>query len=75
MFVYDPVVLGSVQPLRADVRIVSATNQNLLELVRKRQFREDLYYRLNVVKLELPPLRDRMEDIPLLARMSHQSFR
>ena len=61
---YEP--LGSVQPVRADVRIISATNQNLLELVRKRQFREDLFYRLNVVKLEIPPLRERMEDIPLL---------
>jgi transcriptional regulator with PAS, ATPase and Fis domain len=62
--VYEP--LGSVQPVKADVRIIAATNKNLLELVGNGQFREDLYYRINVVKLEIPPLRDRMEDIPLL---------
>jgi PAS domain S-box-containing protein len=62
--VYEP--LGGVQPVTADVRIIAATNKNLLELVRKGLFREDLYYRINVLKLEVPPLRDRLEDIPLL---------
>jgi len=62
--VYEP--LGSVQPVKANVRVITATNKNLLELVGKREFREDLYYRINVVKIEIPPLRDRMEDIPLL---------
>jgi DNA-binding NtrC family response regulator len=60
--------IGGVQPIKVDVRIVAATNQNLDELVRKGQFREDLYYRINVIALYLPPLRERGEDIPLLAK-------
>jgi DNA-binding NtrC family response regulator len=58
--------LGAVQSLQVDVRIIAATNIDLLELVRRGEFREDLFYRLNVISLNLPPLRDRPEDIPLL---------
>lgn len=60
--------IGGVQPIKVDVRIIAATNKNLEELVRKNQFREDLYYRINVIALYLPPLRERGEDIPLLAK-------
>ena len=59
--------LGGTQELQVDVRIVAATNVNLQEAVREGRFREDLFYRLNVIYLELPPLRSRREDIPLLA--------
>ncbi|WP_457601030.1 sigma 54-interacting transcriptional regulator [Hydrogenivirga sp.] len=58
--------IGDVKPRRVDVRIIAATNRNLRKLVREEKFREDLYYRLNVVSIELPPLRERKEDIPLL---------
>jgi len=62
--VYEP--LGSVSPLQADVRIIAATNSHLQDLVEKGSFRRDLFYRINVVRIELPPLRERMEDVPLL---------
>lgn len=58
--------LGSSQTTRVDVRIVAATNQNLEQMVSERRFRMDLYYRLNVFPIELPPLRERADDIPLL---------
>ncbi len=58
--------LGSRKTTKVDVRIISATNQNLGQLVREKRFREDLFYRLNVMRLELPPLKDRQGDIPLL---------
>ncbi|MDE1942884.1 MAG: sigma 54-interacting transcriptional regulator [Betaproteobacteria bacterium] len=59
--------VGSSQSMPVDVRILSSTHQNLETAIAEEQFREDLYYRLNVVELTLPPLRDRREDIPLLA--------
>jgi two-component system, NtrC family, response regulator len=59
--------VGSTQPTEADVRVISATNRHLQAEVDEGQFREDLYYRLNVFTIELPPLRDRKKDIPMLA--------
>ncbi|HXG02576.1 MAG TPA: sigma-54 dependent transcriptional regulator [Candidatus Binatia bacterium] len=58
--------VGGMRPVPVDVRVVAATNVNLRQAVRQRTFREDLFYRLNVVHIEVPPLRDRRDDIPLL---------
>jgi len=58
--------LGGTQTVKVDVRIICATHRNLEELIKERKFREDLYYRINVFPINLPPLRDRKEDIPLL---------
>jgi len=58
--------VGGTETLKVDVRILAATNQDLGEMMRKGQFRQDLYYRLNVIPLEVPPLRERKDDIPLL---------
>jgi DNA-binding NtrC family response regulator len=60
--------VGGNQTLRADVRLIAATNKNLGQLVREGKFRDDLYFRLNVVRIVMPPLRERKEDIPILVR-------
>jgi PAS domain S-box-containing protein len=69
---YEP--LGSTSPRKTDVRIVAATNKDLSKLVSEGKFRDDLYYRLNVVKIDLPPLSQRREDIPLLIDAFIQKF-
>jgi DNA-binding NtrC family response regulator len=66
--------VGGAQTIEVDVRVIAATNRNLLRLAKEGKFREDLYYRLNVVKIDLPPLHERPEDIPLLAAHFAQKF-
>ena len=69
---YEP--LGAIRSETADARVILATHRDLAELVRNGAFREDLYYRVNVVRVELPPLRRRQEDLPLLARQFIERF-
>jgi two-component system response regulator PilR (NtrC family) len=66
--------VGGTSDLAVDVRILSATNRNLVEEVAAGRFREDLYYRLNVIQIQMPPLRDRREDIPLLVNHFVEKF-
>jgi Nif-specific regulatory protein len=66
--------VGGTRPIRVDIRLIAATNRNVEEAIKSGAFRQDLYYRLNVVSVNLPPLRDRREDIPLLATYFVQKY-
>ncbi len=76
--VYEP--LGSTKSVEADVRIIAATNRNLDKLMESGDFRQDLYYRLNVIRIKVPPLRERLEDVPLIidhfiSRFNHLKYK
>jgi DNA-binding NtrC family response regulator len=66
--------IGGIKTIQVDIRVIAATNRNLEELVRRNQFREDLYYRLNVIPIQVPPLRERVSDLPLLAQHFLEGF-
>ena len=66
--------VGATQPIRVDVRVIGATNRDLSSAIKEGRFREDLYYRLNVIPISLPPLRERKEDIPVLAQFFLRRF-
>ena len=66
--------VGENKPIKVDVRIIAATNQDLLTAIAEKRFRQDLYYRLNVARFELPPLRERKEDIPLLVQFFLEKY-
>jgi two-component system response regulator PilR (NtrC family) len=67
--------VGGTEELVADIRVVAATNQDLTKMVAESRFREDLYYRINVIPIQLPPLRERREDIPLIAQHFLEKYR
>ncbi|MCK4352277.1 sigma 54-interacting transcriptional regulator [candidate division WOR-3 bacterium] len=67
--------IGGTKTVKADVRIIAATNRDLKQLIKDRKFRQDLYYRLNVVSISLPPLREKRDDIPILVKHFIQKFR
>ncbi len=69
---YEP--LGATESVKADVRVIAATNRDLDTEVKEKRFREDLYYRINIVRIKLPPLRERKEDIPLIAEHFIERF-
>jgi len=66
--------VGGTKPIRVDVRIIAATNRDLKKAVEEGKFRDDLYYRLNVISIQIPPLRERKEDIPLLVHRFIEKF-
>jgi transcriptional regulator with GAF, ATPase, and Fis domain len=66
--------VGGTRPIKVDIRLIAATNRNLDDAIKRAQFRQDLFYRLNVVSVTMPPLRDRREDIPLLATYFVQKY-
>jgi DNA-binding NtrC family response regulator len=66
--------VGSVEPIRIDVRVIAATNRNLRQAVNRGTFRADLYFRLNILRFEIPPLRERRDDIPLLINQFYEQF-
>ncbi len=71
----EVIPIGENKPLQCNVRVIAATNKNLLEMVEEKTFREDLYYRLNIFQLELPALRDRKEDIPTLSQYFLKNYK